>query len=285
MIIIKLLGGMGNQMFQISLYKALEERGKDVYLDTTKIHQYLKGYNRASVFDVFNIKVRNATIEQIEKLSDEKKDLFSKIRRKMFVRKKTHYLEKEEGAFSSEIFELDDVYLDGYWQTYKYFLDYRNQVLEMFCFPDITDDVNKNYLKMINNSKCAVSLHIRLGDYLELARIYGGICTEDYYKSAILYFKNKYKNPTFYVFSNDPKTAKNICNDESFIFIEANDESKGWIDMFLMTQCNHNIIANSSFSWWGAWLNQHENKEVIAPKKWINNEEMRDICPKEWIRL
>lgn len=285
MIIIKFCGGMGNQMFQIALYKVLEEQGKDVFLDMNTISQYLNARSWSSIIDVFNIKICEASERQIYDLSDSKKDLASKLRRKIFGRRKSHYEEKQTGIFDSKIFELDNVYLDGYWQTNKYFERYKDKILETFKFPDVTDEINKNYLRIIHKSDCSVSMHIRLGDYLELSEKYGGICTTEYYKKAVLYFKMKYVNPTFIIFSNDPESAKQLFNDNSFIFIESNDEKMAWIDMFLMTQCNHNIIANSSFSWWGAWLNQHKNKEVVAPQKWENNALMSDVCPLEWIRL
>lgn len=115
--------------------------------------------------------------------------------------------------------------------------------------------------------------------------IRGDICTETYYKKAIKYFEDKYKDVIFFVFSNDIEWVKeNFCA-KNMVIADVNDEMNGMSDMYLMTQCKHNIIANSSFSWWGAWLNQNEGQEVIAPNKWLNTMEMKDICCERWKKL
>ena len=142
-------------------------------------------------------------------------------------------------------------------------------------------------LEKISAEPCAVSLHIRLGDYTTPVNkeFFGGICTEEYYKNAVEYIKQKYENPKFFIFSNGEGNITEVLPDIDYELVNINDENTGWADMYLMSQCKHNIIANSSFSWWGAWLNQNENKTVVAPQKWINGQKMPDICPSEWIRI
>ena len=111
------------------------------------------------------------------------------------------------------------------------------------------------------------------------------ICTDAYYEKAIEYFTEKYEDPTFFVFSNEPQKVTDVINVPNAVIVDVNDELTAWADMYLMSQCHHNVIANSSFSWWGAWLNENPHKEVIAPQKWLNGERTPDICPDTWLRF
>ena len=133
----------------------------------------------------------------------------------------------------------------------------------------------------------SVSIHVRRGDYLSETnqKIYGRICTLDYYKKAIRYFEEKYEDVTFFVFSNDLEWAKENLEMKKSCFVDCNTEETAIYDMYLMSECRDNIIANSSFSWWGAWMNSHEEKEVIAPSKWLNTVEVRDIWCEGWKKL
>ena len=115
--------------------------------------------------------------------------------------------------------------------------------------------------------------------------LYGGICTEMYYAKAITYICNKIDQPSFFVFSNEIDWVKNNVDIPNPTYIDFNNGADSWQDMFLMSQCKHNIIANSSFSWWGAWLNSGQEKLVIAPKKWFNNHEINDIVCESWIKI
>ena len=128
-----------------------------------------------------------------------------------------------------------------------------------------------------------MSVHIRRGDYLENP-MYGGICTEEYYKKAIDYIKQRVENAKFYLFSNDMPYVQDRFRGEEFVYVENNSEDKGYIDLYLMSLCKHHIIANSSFSWWGAWLNAAKSKIVVAPSIWLTNAPARDVVPDTWIR-
>ena len=125
-----------------------------------------------------------------------------------------------------------------------------------------------------NKDKKLVSLHIRRGDYLnpEVQAIYGGICTDEYYEAAVKYMKEGHPGCRFYVFSNDPEWVKENLKIENMTVVEGSDEEHGYRDMYLMSLCKHNILANSSFSWWGAWLNKNTEKEVIGPTIWIHKD-------------
>ena len=115
--------------------------------------------------------------------------------------------------------------------------------------------------------------------------LYSNICTIDYYKKAIDFLQNKEKDLYFYIFSDDMDWVKNNISISNALYIDWNKSENSWQDMYLMSQCKHNIIANSTFSWWGAWLNQNPNKLIIAPKKFLNTIETPDLIPSDWIKL
>ena len=133
----------------------------------------------------------------------------------------------------------------------------------------------------------AVSLHVRRGDYL-LAKNMSvlGVCGLDYYKKAIEYVAKNVKNPYFFLFSDDiPWVEENLKINYPYEIVDINNGKNSFYDLWLMKNCKHNIIANSSFSWWGAWLNENPNKIVVAPKKWMNTIKKVEVCPKDWIRI
>ena len=179
----------------------------------------------------------------------------------------------------------------------KYFKEIEAQIRDAFQFgkqiwnglPKEQTEKIKDYRNRIEKTT-AVSVHIRRGDYLENDVVYGGICTDTYYRKAIAAMKEKFPDAVFFVFSNEPEWAKNWIadnyeNKDDFVIIEGTTEDTGYLDLFLMSLCSHYIIANSSFSWWGAWLNPDKGKVVIAPSKWINTIDMRDIYTEGMIKI
>lgn len=287
MVIIKMCGGLGNQMFQYALYHYYEQKCINVMVDDENLKWFLKEHGWCDVFNVFDLSANMASDTNINLLIDNKTDCFSRIRRKLFGRKKTHVFETQEGNFESKILEMKDAYLEGYWQSEKYFVEIKDRIRDLYQFKSEPSNECKSVMKLIDEVRCSVSIHVRRGDYLKGINnsIYGGICNGLYYRNAIEYLKKKTEKPTFFCFSNDIEFCKNNFKDEDFIFVDCNNEYNAWMDMMLMSMCKHNIIANSSFSWWGAWLNRHQDKIVVAPKKWLNTKQMKDICPEEWIRL
>ena len=133
----------------------------------------------------------------------------------------------------------------------------------------------------------SVSVHIRRGDYLkkDLRPIYGDICTVDYYHRALEYVHNKIENPKIFMFSDDMQWVKDNLLEPGMILVNEMSEWDGMTDMYLMTQCRHHIIANSSFSWWGAWLGDNPDKIVVAPVRWFNNHSQTDMICKEWVKI
>lgn len=173
------------------------------------------------------------------------------------------------------------IYYDGWWQNKRYFLD---TIKELHFVEPVLDEINSSLLTQISSSD-SISIHVRRGDYLEPknARQYGGICTLDYYKKAISVVKEKIASPNFFVFSNDIEWCKHNLLVSNAIYVTNNTGGNSWLDMYLMSHCKANILANSSFSYWGAMMNKGKHM-VIYPEKWINNVRP-DIFPGEWIAI
>ena len=170
-------------------------------------------------------------------------------------------------------------YYDGWWQNKRFFLDTIKTI--KFRQP-VMDETNKELLNAISISE-SVSLHVRRGDYLDPqnAKQYGGICTLDYYKKAIDIIKERYSDPRFFIFSNDIEWCKANLQVNDAIYVTNNTGKNSWLDMYLMSQCKANILANSSFSYWGAMLNKNSQFSVVYPEKWFNTH-TPDIFPERW---
>lgn len=274
MIIVKLQGGLGNQLYEYALYRRLQLLGKEVYLDD------IDYTDRAFVRDIREIELQKlgltdklnfCTLKQHYSLCDDGRDLINRARRKIFGNHSS--VLKEGDRFEDGLQELDNVYLDGFWQCQKYYEDCLSVIRDEIDFGDKYSRDNAKILEEIRNDKDSVSLHIRLTDYVKKESTYGGICTEAYYQSAINYVKSMCDNPHFYIFSDDIEAAKKQVSafGISGVFVDCNTSENSHYDMMLMANCHHNICANSSFSIWGATLNKRNDKIVIKPLKANNN--------------
>lgn len=295
MIIIRMTGGLGNQMFQYALYLKLRAMGKEVKMDD--FTEYEGREARPLSLWAFGIEYDRASREELCRMTDGFMDPVSRIRRKLFGRKSLEYMEKDCN-FDPEILNRDPAYLTGYFQSEKYFADIEEEVRQAFRFSErIWEGISSQLLERIRSyeqqikTAMAVSVHIRRGDYLQNEEAYGGICTEQYYKTAIEYVRKRQQDASFFVFTNDPDYAgewilKNFGQEkERFVLIEGTQEENGYLDLYLMSLCRHHILANSSFSWWGAYLNPSREKMVIVPHKWFGNQECRDIYMENMIRI
>ena len=285
MIISKISGGLGNQMFQYAIAKSITHQTNDsLKLD---ISFYPQQTLRKYELNLFNIEEDIASNNEIQKLAGDE-NIWFRIKRKLGInpeRPKSYFSEKETTAFDKKVFEYENnIYLDGYWQNEKYFRNIRAELLKGFTLKDDISHAAKKYLDDIENT-ASVSLHVRRGDYVQNTHTNSvhGICDLEYYQKAIAYISKNIDSPTFYIFSDDI----NWCKD-NFEFLENKvyiDDTKSAFDDFeLMKSCRHNIIANSTFSWWGAWLNRNKDKIVISPAIWWSKRKSH-IAPKEWIKL
>lgn len=291
MIIIKLQGGLGNQLFQYATARALAIRhNTHVAFDKSlllKVSQ--KTTKRQFDLDHFNIQVK--PIRLVDKLALGLLDIPLKNYIKKIIGRFIHNKNYTESnfAFDPQIFRKSgkQTCLKGYFQSEFYFNQIRDELFTL-----IPKSKSISTLEQKIRGCNAVSLHIRRGDYVNncLINEFHGLLPVEYYHNAINYLLRNNPEIHLFVFSDDIEWAKqNITSLQETTFITENTGITDYKDLILMSQCKHNIIANSSFSWWGAWLNQNPEKIVIAPKQWFkdNNaqKEASDLLPKSWIKL
>ena len=184
------------------------------------------------------------------------------------------------------------VLLEGYWQSEQYFIKEAASIRKAFSFPALVATGENNAVLSAISAGCSVSVHVRRADYLHPAiAAQHGICSEAYYKAAIQYIQSSFPSAVFYFFSDDAAWVEKVLTDHlpNSVLVKNNTGANSWKDLYLMSKCKHHIIANSSFSWWGAWLNDQPGKIVIAPKTWFadikRNEATADLIPANWMRL
>ena len=291
MIIIRMSGGLGNQMFQYALYLKFKSMGTEVYMED---YSQYSGNNsfRDIQLDAFGISYDRVSADKYYEYTDLYPGLKNKLRRKLFGRKSREYEEKI-CTFDKNVLTQNDSIIYGYYQSEKYFEDIKDKVINSFKFlPEISKKAEEILAKCVKFSEedNLVSIHIRRGDYLDFEPIYGNICTDKYYEKAINYILDRIKNPVFIVITNDEKWAvewvkKYVAQGLKMYVINGISEQEGYLDMCVMTKCEHNILANSSFSWWGAYLNLNPQKLVLVPSKWLNTHDNNDIYTKEMIKI
>jgi hypothetical protein len=283
--IVKILGGLGNQMFQYAFYLSLANRFKQVKADISRFESYSlhNGFELEKVFDIEVKKASSFFIKIFDQTNNTWK--YRKLRR-ITGAKNAICDEKKEFVFEKDLFNnAKNLMYNGYWQNEKYFIEISDKIRSAFTFRKPLGAQNLKISNLIQNTE-SVSLHVRRGDYVGHILL-GDICDLSYYENAISLINSKVTKPIFFVFSNDIEWCKQNLKIEPSNYISWNQGSDSYIDMQLMSLCKHNIIANSSFSWWAAWLNNNQNKIVIAPKSWTNdpNYDDSDICPESWIKI
>lgn len=282
MIIVKLNGGLGNQMFQFALYQAFKEKGVSVKLDRSKYSFFDEKRECFLDYPCFKLEYELCTQKEARQYVIGT-GMLARIFIKFFGDKKTHYFEKAEYEYDSSILMLTDGYVDGFWQTWKYMESIQEKVRKCFKFVGELPYKAKEYERKIKQTN-SVAVHIRRGDYVRLKDIYGNICTQTYYRQALNFMRDKLSNPVFFYFSDDIEwTKETFGHKDEYVYI--NGEWQDYCDMQLMSECKHQIMANSSFSWWAAFLNQNDAKIIVCPKQWINGIVTPDIYCKDWIKI
>ncbi len=281
MIIVQIIGGLGNQMFQYAYAVALKEDGYDVLLDLSafdnyKLHDY--GLNK------YGISMKSATKNNLNKI---KFSFFNRLLSKLKIQNNT--INEESLLFDKKLLlPKNNSYIEGYFQSEKYFLKYRDLLLNEFILNGEVSNYTQSIKDMIMSSKTlTVSLHIRRGDYLNnINKEIHGVCSMDYYHNCMQVIDEKFVQVQYFVFSDDISWVKENLKIENGVFVESKENRLPHEDIYLMSCCQHNIIANSSFSWWGAWLNPNPNKIVLAPSRWFNDssKNTRDLIPLEWLK-
>lgn len=278
MVISKIVGGLGNQMFQYAIAKSISRKNNISFcLDLEAFKTYkLFDYK----LDNFNIENYKASISEIKAFNGDS-SIYSKIKRELHL-SKYFYKEKKRHIFDDEVFKYKNIYLSGYWQNEEYFIDIKDELINDFKpIIKMSDYVQKLHDKILKFN--SVSIHVRRGDYIKHPEI--GLTDIGYYKSAIDILNSKLSNPVYFIFSNDIRWCKNNFKflDNYYIVDETDNEIE---DFTLMRGCNHNIIANSTFSWWAAWLNNYVERIIIAPNKWRADTENSSFwLPSKWMKI
>jgi len=289
MINLKIKGGLGNQLFQYALARSLAiKNNTSLNVDYSSYNQPGTDTPRQYELNLFNTKV----------VSNNKSSFFyfvlsflNKVFNKLGFRRTTYfnqyYFEKGVNFDNKILFLKDNSWLTGFFQSEEYFNNISELIRSELTFKDISSLEKLSVYQEIRKTN-AVFIHIRRGDYINNPR-YANFyysCPLDYYKQAIALIEKRVNNPKFFIFSDDADWVRENLMIDNAVFISAL-KLKDYEDLFLMSQCQHAIIANSSFSWWGAWLINSKDKIIVAPEKWFQNDKIdsSDIIPESWIKL
>jgi hypothetical protein len=293
MVITRLAGGLGNQMFQYAVARQLAHALQTgLKLDLTYYdRQHLRAYRLHSL----KVSAVIASPEEIAEIKGKANHLPGKV-----ISRLKHELNLVPGwtvIRESRVRPVDrrvmaatgNVYLDGYWQSEKYFKEIETLIRAEFAVQEPVGCRTQDIAGKIEANN-AVSIHIRRGDYVlnpETNRLHG-TCSLHYYRQAVARIERQLAKPHFFIFSDEPDWAEaNLRLDLPMTFVSHNGPDQDHEDLWLMSLCQHHIIANSSFSWWGAWLSRNPDKTVIAPRNWFRRggHNMRDLLPEDWFTL
>lgn len=288
--IVKILGGLGNQMFQYALYLALKEKFP---IETIKVDlSCFNGYPLHNGFEldrIFHLDYGRASFKDLLRLAYPYSHYrLWQVGKYIFPIRKTMCVEKSDFSIDETVLSYaGDRYFDGYWQHEEYFKFAKDKIIHAFTFPELSDEKNKYVLSCMKSAN-SVSIHVRRGDYLNNP-LFDNICDIVYYKKSIDFLQQNVNPDLYCIFSNDIEWCRlnleSVIPKDKIVYVTWNKGNSSYIDMQLMANCKHNIIANSSFSWWGAWLNGNPNKIVLTPKRWMNKSLSKDPIPATWIKI
>lgn len=278
MIIIQVAGGLGNQLQQYALYRKFVRLGVEARLDLSwfdKVHtaekEWTRGKDIIPVVTRRELELRYFDRLVFETCTKEEKEaligtdnILGKLRRKLMPF--TIHKFEESKMYHPELLEFEDMYLTGYFACEKYYADILYDLREKIQFPPSSNPLNREMADRMRNGN-SVSVHVRRGDYLnpENVTMFGNICTDAYYQNAIDFVKSILPDAHFYFFSDDVSHVKKRFSGDDYTIVDINHGRDSFYDMWLMSNCKHNICANSTFSFWGARLNPNENKIMIRP--------------------
>lgn len=294
MIIANIVGGLGNQLFQFGAAFALSYRSnQELRVDTTT-YQNPKYHNPEGFLlnKLFGLDVIEANYIDYLMVLKAAAPL-TKVKHRFSPEKFSSSFWRERELFTSESrffppYNFKHAYLYGWWQSESYFKDMETELRSALRFnmSEISSEA-KELAKLICG-QLSVSVHVRRGDYVnnpKYSQIYG-TCSLDYYRRSMKFMRDRYPEAVFYIFSDDRSWLMSQDIFSSHYIVQTCEKGGSWNDMYLMSKCSHHIIANSSFSWWGAWLNEKPDKTIIAPDKWFADGTLTpDLIPKEWIKL
>lgn len=282
MIIIRVMGGLGNQLQQYALYRKFGSLGITAKLDISwfseDIQAQMKAPRPLELLYFENLPMETASEKEVRAMLgrtyEERAGLWEKLMRR--IAPGTLPVFEEARMFHDELFSLRDKYLVGYFACEAYYADILEKLRKEIRFPVSGEMRNRETMEEMAK-QTAVSIHVRRGDYLDAANIanFGGICTDEYYSSSVNYIKERYPEAVFYIFSDDADYVRTHFQGREYRIVDWNRGRDSFYDMQLMSCCRHNICANSTFSFWGARLNPHADKCMIRPSIHRNTQ----ICP------
>lgn len=287
-VVVRLIGGLGNQMFQYATARALSLKiGAEVVLDLSWF-----GTDPDRGYALAPLSIQAFMANPMVK-PNQSNSFWARVVRRLG-------LPRHEGdipVFSEASFRYDPrfeilqapIFLDGYFQSEKYFRQYREQLLKDLCPQTEASSSNARMLDKIR-SKGAICLHIRRGDYVSnaAANAYHGMCSLDYYRAGLDIVACNLENPHCFVFSDDPNWVReNFRPAIPMTLVDINGPDEAHEDLRLMAACSRFVIANSSLSWWGAWLSRADGKMVVAPARWFktSQNDTRDLLPEDWLKV
>jgi hypothetical protein len=291
MIIVQLNGGLGNQLFQYAAAKSLSlHSNTNLKLDVSSFYrENLPELEVPRDFELYNFQgVHEEIISSPVNLENEKQTSVNSKLQKLFPRHKRDIYIEPFYHYDRNFFKANtDVILKGQWQSEKYFLNFSDSIKSTFR---LKENLVSNVIQFLPKEKETVSVHVRRGDYMRKQIIleWHGVMPKSYYEKAFELLTKRISNIQVYYFSDDPEwVEKELIPIMPGIIISSNISRNHFEDFYLMSQCKHNIIANSSFSWWAAWLNPNPDNMVIAPKKWFNKgpQDTQDLFPPAWIKI
>ncbi len=276
--LIKMIGGLGNQMFIYAFYLQMRKRFPGTRIDLSDMRHY-HAHNGYELDRVFGISDREFCIAK--PLKKVLEFLFFKV-----ILERKQNLETMEAFTKSYAYPF--LYFKGFYQSERFFKEVEGEVRQAFAF-----DLNKanaesqTLAQQIQENPHAVSLHVRRGDYMEpkFYKRYGTVCSQAYFQRAVEMMLAQVPQAHFYIFSDDVEWVQQNLRLPRATVVSCNRGADSWQDMMLMSLCRHNIICNSTFSWWGAWLNANPEKRVIAPSRWLADVDMPYIIPETWIKV
>lgn len=290
-IISKLEGGLGNQMFQYAAgLRLATARNARLKLDLSGLDDPTLRTPRSYELGTFALTAEFASPGEVEAFMTRGGGLFGRLASRWSRDRSRRAALERTFCFDPQVLLLpDDVCLRGYWQSERYFEDVSDLIRAELTFRASATGRNAETLEEI--AACSsVSLHVRRGDYLTDPAVYAmhGVCSVDYYHRAVGCIRDRVSNPIFYLFSDDPEWVReNLDLGDPVRLVDQNGVDAGFEDLRLMSRCAHHIIANSTFSWWGAWLNPNPDKIVVAPKRWFAEDSLdtSDLLPASWVKL
>jgi hypothetical protein len=287
--IVVVFNGLGNQMSQYAFYLQKKNSAKSSYFIP-----FCKDHNGLELDRVFGINCKETFVQKLLYvlfrilLTDKAKIISDPIKRLLTLLNCKIVKENFNYNFNKDFTEPSKgiTFYYGGWHSESYFMDSKDSIVKEFEFTLPKDAENRNYINDIKATN-SIAIHIRRGDFLnaENINLFGDVCTKKYFEKAVGLIESKVGNPQFFVFSNDLTWVKENLAINNVTYVSCNSGKDSWKDMYLMSLCKHNIISNSTFSWWAAWLNKNANKIVISPSRFLKDDKLTDVYPDSWIKI